>query len=521
MVYLQQGAIELVGPTGSQRLTIRADINPRGIGPTGTIAHIVDSILLLELPTEVIAIDTLRAEMNNSEIANASGDCILWRESFASQFSEDANRFNSGSKLVAERMPWGSDRIKNRRGFAIGPANHCGVIVSQGSSIISLDPRTGTRRWVRSGLGSQLTIAQEEHTLIVLDATKSERLLIDARDGKLISKHPITEKWDVWASAGKNILTATEEKGAVKDGKSQGNTIRFKLIDGLTEVALLEKSFPKDVEIRAEVIAASGSYPACLVAWQANQPLLFWNLQSAQEASYNVPNKILLRSITLERSGDQILILPEAPSLRNDVVQSEEADRFRKVSGPMLAIDPQDGHPAWKSPVVVYDYRFPIIQVRNTPAIILNRLLKFKANGIIQTETASVAVLDNRTGDLIYTDNYLFTSRGGADFQCVTNLGAAEVTLQYRGSEVQIQWTNSAIDEQPETQVNVPDKPDTNPDTNPDSDIAREIGKFDKKSIQSGVPAKLLERLQSGDSPSDPFGRPADYDQLFQQEEDQ
>jgi len=295
------------------------------------------------------------------------------------------------------------------------------------------------------------------------------------------------------------------------------NTIRFKLIDGLTGVVLLEKSFPKDLEMRAEVIAASGSYPSCMVAWQANQPLLFWNLQSAQEAAYNVPNKVLIKSITLERSGEQILILPESPSLKNDVVQSEEADRFRKVSGPILAINPQNGQPAWKSPVIVYDYRFPIAQVRNTPAIILNRPLRFKANGIIQIETASVAVLDNRTGNLLYNDNYLFSTKGGADFQCLTRLGVGEVTFQYRGSEVLIKWMNSPIDEQPANLANAQDKIDTNPD----SDITREIGKFDKKSIQSGVPAKLLERLQSGDSSSDPFGRPADYDQLFQQEEDQ
>jgi hypothetical protein len=515
MVYLQQGAIELVGPTGSQRLTIQADIIPRGLGPTGTIAHVIDSILLLELPTEVIAIDTLRAAMNNSQVSSSNGDCILWRESFSGQFSEDSNRF-SGSKLVAERMPWGTDRIKNRRGFAIGPANRYGVIVSQGTSIISLDPRTKTRRWVRSGLGSQLTMAQEDHILIVLDATKSERLLIDARDGTLIAKHPMTEKWEVWSTAGKNLLTASEEKSSAKDGKNAVNTIRFKLIDGITGKVVLETSYPKDDEIRADVIAASGNHPACMVAWQANQDLLFWNLKSGQESRYTVPNKVMIKLFSLERSGDQILILPESPLLKNDVVQSEEADRFRKVSGPMLAIDPQDGHPSWKSPVIVYDFRFPIAQVRNTPALILNRPLKFKANGIINTETASIAVLDNRTGDLLYNDNYLFSSRG-ADFQCLARLGAGEVTIQYRGSEVQLKWTNLEPDDKSETERVALDQKDPAKD----KDTTREIGKFDRKSIQSGVPAKLLERLQSSDSSSAPFGSPADYDQLFQQEEDQ
>ncbi|MCY2975339.1 MAG: PQQ-binding-like beta-propeller repeat protein [Planctomycetota bacterium] len=524
MVYLQQGAIELVGPTGSQRLTIQAEIIPRGIGPTGTIAHIIDSILLLELPTEIIAIDTLRAAMNNNEVASSNGDYILWRESFSSQLTEEPNRFG-GSKLVTERMPWGSDRIKNRRGFAIGPANHYGVIVSQSGSVISLDPRTGTRRWVRSGFGSQLTIGQDDHTLIVLDTTKSERLLIDARDGKLISRHPLTEKWEVWTSAGKNLLTASEEKVSVRDGKASSSTIRFKLIDGISGNVVLEKSFPKDNEIRAEVIAASGTNPACMVAWQANQPLLFWNLKSGKESSYPVPNKFPMRSITLERTGGHILILPESPSLRNDVVQTEEPDRFRKVSGAMLAIDPQDGHPLWKSPVIVYDFRFPIAQVRNTPAIILNRPLKFKANGLINTETVSVAVLDSRTGALLYNDNYLFSTRGGADFQCLSRLGDGEVTFQYRGSEVLIKWSNKTPDDQPDAQANVQKKADTNPEKDPlkesETDATREIGKFDKKSIQSGVPAKLLERLQSGDNPDDPLGRPADYDQLFQQKEDQ
>jgi len=495
IVYLQHGAIELVGPTGGQRITIQGELSIHGGDQTGVTTHFIDSIVLLEMPTEVIAIDTLRAAMNDNRVTASSGDCFLWRESFAAKGSEELNR---GSRMVKETTPWGSDRLKNRRGFAIGPANRYGVIVSQastqGSSIVSLDPRTGTRRWVRTGFGSQLSIAQEGHTLIVIDSAKSERLLIDARDGRLVSSFPIDTKWDVWTSAGKHILTT-------KVDKVEGDAIIFKLFDGLTGAVSIEKSFPKGTV--AEILQSDGENPKCLVAWKKEQPLVFWNLESGKEYTYEVPMKSTLKSIGLERSGNKVLILPySGSSMKIDVVQSEATERFRNVSGPMLAIDPADGHPIWKSPVVVHDFRFPLTQVRNTPAIILTRPLKFKANGIVNTETGSIAVLDSRNGNLLYNDNYLPFFHG-TQFQSMTRPGAAQVVFQYHGSEVEVTWT----DEPNEATEN--------------EDVEREIGKIDRKSIQSGVPPKLLERLQSGESFNDSYGRDADYDQLFQQEEDQ
>ena len=513
LVYLQQGAIELVGPTGTQRLTIQAEVVSRGIGPTGAVAHLIDSILLLELPTEIVAVDTLRAAMINNNLSNSAGDCVLWRESLASQNPEDINRQLAGSKLLSERTPWGSPRIKNRRGFLVGPATRYGVIVAQGSNLISLDPRTGTRRWTRSGFGNQMSIAQDGHTLIVIDAVKSERLILDARDGRLISSHPIDGKWEVWISAGKNILTARAEK-------SPNAATVFNLIDGVSGEVLLDKIFPAD--IRAEVLPSDGNYPACLVTWQANQPLTFWNLTTGIESQHEVTSKIALKSISLERIADRILILPDASKemKKIDMVQSEENERFRKVSGPMLAIDPKDGHSLWESPVIVHDYRFAFSQVRNSPAIILTRALRFKVNDLVDTETSSLAVLDNRNGDLVYYDNYLFLSRG-ADFQCMTKPGAAEVIVQYRGSEVELKWTDEPDNVPPMVDSEKENSSEESENKDIAKEVAREVGKIDRKSIQSGIPAKLLERLQSGDTSGNSNGRNADYDQLYQQEEDQ
>jgi hypothetical protein len=85
-------------------------------------------------------------------------------------------------------MPWGELRSKNRKGFSVGPANRTGIIVSTNGTIISLDSRTGSRRWVRSGFGTLLTVLQDGHEIVVLDRSSLSRSVLDARDGRLIAK---------------------------------------------------------------------------------------------------------------------------------------------------------------------------------------------------------------------------------------------------------------------------------------------------------------------------------------------
>ncbi len=489
-VFVQQASIDLVNPTGQQRLSIPFDNASRGVGPQSPSAYFIDSIVIVELQSELIAIDSLRADDSISGF-NSVVNPVLWRESFGRTGSEESPFMGqSRTRTSSEKTSWGSERVKNRKGFVVGPVSRKGVFVAWDNMIACFDPRTGTRRWTRNGIGNLPTIAVDRNRLAVLDHVKSERLILDLRDGRLESTLPWKDEFDVWTTCGPNVLSTFVDKQSTK-------AILFKLWNAFDGKTVLERSFASDV--RAEAINKGDDgydLAGIMVAWQSNGDFVHWNLLNGKESTQTIAQSASIRSISLERFGNTVLVLTYGPSLKLEMTQ-EEDDRFRKISGPMFAISNDDGKPLWEAPILVHDYRFPIVQIRSTPAVTLVRPLKYKATIPLPIETGSAAIVDIRNGNLLYSNNYLYSARG-QEFQTRSTPGTASLAIQYRGTELQLKWQDASEN-------------NNTAEANEELSLPEQIGKIDRNSLQLGTPRELLERLQSGSSSP----RPPDADDLF------
>jgi hypothetical protein len=166
----------------------------------------------------------------------------------------------------------------------------------------------------------------------------------------------------------------------------------------------------------------------------------------------------------------------------------------------MIALRVEDGRPLWEAPRMIYDYLFPLSQLRSSPIVSLVRPLRFKAGGKIPAETGSMALLDIRDGSLLYANDYLDSVRG-LEFQSQLRLGPGSLRLQYRGSDLEVSWRPPGADRQ----------------TEPGDDV-REIGKIERSELESQTPADLLQRLQSGVESNLPPSAADYFDRLFRNE---
>ena len=497
-VSLLQTSIEFIAPNGLQRISTTPDIRSDQIFLP--MVHLIDSIAVIETQNSLIAMDTLRASEIKENPRDTSLENILWSEPVGRTSSVELPNRNpfggqsTGSRLLAPEKPWEDQKFKNRKGFFVGPSSRAGVIVASNGLVFALDPRTGTRRWTRSGIGSVgslPTIALADNRLAILDRANWTRWILDSRDGKLISKEDWHDTFDVWCTSGQNVLSVFEHK-------NDGKRISFKLWDAFTSEIRIEGEFSKDV--KAEVCEQEK-----LIAWEPDGKLVFWNLPTGKESIYQItlPPKSGFKRIALERFGDAILVMTDGVSFQlTDLVKADESDRSHKCRGPMIALDGNDGHPLWEKPILIYDFRFPISQMRSTPAVTLTRLLKFKSNKNT-VESGSVAILDIRTGQLVYSNDYLHSIRGTEfQFQSCAKLGKAELDFQYRGAELHVVWSQ----EEPGPSA-------------AESDSLLQIGKLDRAQLEADAPKEFIERLQS-DGREDPFGSDAGLDRPFDAKRD-
>jgi outer membrane protein assembly factor BamB len=466
------GSLVLTNPTGTQRLSVQLDLSQEMSGPPSV--YFLDSLALIETANELIAVDTLRASKADNSMFEQTANCIIWRETFGKGRSDQPH-----TGVSYDTKPWGEKRIKNRKGFAVGAVGRMGVFVvaNNGTTLVALDPRTGSPRWTRTNLGGESqslpTIALEQMRLAVLNQSQSTRLILDARDGSLIEKSEWLDKVDVWCSSGRHVLAA------VVNRRDEANMIRFKILDALTGKVVREASL-------APGVVADVCQQERFVALTKQGELTFWDLRTGEEAKHTLelPTNTTLKALALERFGDRLLLISDGPSF--DVEGTSKvrgSDNARLCRGPMIALDLANGKPLWDKPRTIYHYLLPVNQLRITPVITLERQFRFKVSNIT-TESASIALLDLRDGRLLFADDYLDGARDGLGFHCRADLEKPELVIQRGNSNIQVRWDDK-------------DPPPTS------SAESTEIGKITKAELESRVPKEFVERLQSGMPPVD------------------
>jgi outer membrane protein assembly factor BamB len=478
-VSIYENAIELVDPLGEVRLLVRLEAKFDPAWPA--TVHFVDSIAIVETQNELIAIDTIRAAETADIFIEQPIDPVMWRAPFGRQVS---NLSNPGMRTapigaVREAKAWGEVRIKNQKGFRVGPVSRSGIFVASENSLVCLDPRTGSRRWARSGVGNAPMAALDGFRLAVMDPSSHSRSILDVRDGRLIEQKEWLDKSELWCSSGENVLSAA--RSLRDEGK-----ISFRLWNAFTGATVLESDF--GIDIRADVCDQER-----FVMWSASHGLTFWNLRLGEANHYDVtlPDKLAIRRIGLERFDNILLVFSEAPGfVQDEIVRMDETEPAKRLRGPMIALNWDDGRPLWSEPRMVYDFVFPPAQLRTTPILSLVRSMKFKAAGTYPATSASIALFDLRDGRLLFAENYL-DERYGLGFQSMARLGVSELLVQYRGNEVKVRLSDEKLDADDE------------------ASRSGDIGKRTREQMESETPKDFVERLQSIDSlpnSGDPFG---------------
>ncbi len=463
---LTSGSLMLIDPTHKNRLTIQLSDRP----VNSAMLYMIDSIVIVERGSEVLAIDTLSAQAPSDDmlesVENLPSEAILWNEEFGRTTSRQLFGVRGRSK---DQWDWGAEHHGQTNGFSTVIADHYGLIVANEKSIQCIDYRRGTPIWTvessvfktatvaaNSPLNSQPWVSYRDGKVILFDAVGKRRVVLAAGDGSVLDSGELSIDGDIWAVAHGNCITGK---------KTSDRKFIFELRSGLNNEALLQATVANSS--RAEIFKDES-----LVVWGTEQELKFWNLKTGESSDHPVLADTRMTHFRLEEFGDSLLILPYAPSMKSELVENE-ADDLLIVAGPMLAIDAVNGQPKWDAPLQVQGFYLPILQPRCSPAITLARQISFRFERTT-VKTASLAIVDLRTGKLLYENNYL-PSRQGVKFGAIVDLSSFQNKIAYRGSELTVQWTSDPIDK---------------------SDSPIVVGQTDAKQLSENLPKSLADQIE-------------------------
>lgn len=380
------------------------------------IVHSVDSIVFIEMNRQIFAVNTLLA-------SNDDQDGLLWRETFESAIPEIER--GRGRSISTPQNRWGLPSTKGS--FRVVSVSRSGIIALHEDRLICFDVTKGTKIWTSTGFKNCQFVTQDD----ILYVHRNRSILhLDCRDGTLL----------------KEIQTPDVE------GNSVGSIGRFwlmesnvqkkyplRLIDAVDGSTLFSKEFSADTRLSLD--GESG-----VIALQASGDLTYWKLDEQKEFVTRVKVEGNFGSISSQRFGDTILVLPNASSqsLDNIEVGPDASDpNFAPIAGRLIAISAKDASQVWNQNNLVRQFFFPIAQDRKVPiAVFVRRLTLSKIVGI-NVDLMSIAIVDIRDGRVLFSQD---------DFPAVRNRGFVQkifpeentISIDYLGMNIELVWSKEA-----------------------------------------------------------------------------
>ena len=380
------------------------------------MVHSVDSIAFIELNRQILAINTLVT-------SNSNQDSLLWRESFDVDTPEsELGRGKSGSL-----SNWGLPTARDA--FRVISVSRSGIIVLNEDKVMCLDLTTGNKLWTSLGF-KNCHFAAHNELLLVFQPKDQTIIQLDSRDGSRFKETKLqADDLRSVASLGKFFLM----ESISQDSKG------LRLIDGINGHTVFNKKFSDDTCVALD--RESG-----LIALQPTGDLAYWNILDEKEFEMQVEVEGFFKSISTQRFGDTILILPHAPSIIVDNIQvaPDNDPAFAPVAGRLIAISAKDGKSLWTQNNHVRRFYFPIVQDRNSPAAIFVRRLTLAkvtdpSGNAVSVDRLSVAIVDIRDGQVLFAQDDLPAIRSlGFTQQVESNQDL--VSLNYLGTNVEMRW---------------------------------------------------------------------------------
>lgn len=407
-------------PDGSSQIQLYVDPGVQEKGNVPTI-YSVDSLAIVEMNRQIFAVNTLQA-------ANSEQDGLLWRESFDSPTPE--NERGRGRSSFVERNSWGLP--SQRKAMQIVSVSRTGVIVAFEDMLMCLDLQTGAKLWNTRGV-KDCSFASDDDSVYVFQPSLQSLLRLDLRDGTTLNE----TKVDI--QGGKNIA-AIGKHILFSNGNGKQNLLR--LLNAASGKVVFEKSFASDTRLafdgESSLIALTGTRESA----DGTGELTFWNFAKETENRFKVQVEGAFGWINVQKFGDTLLVLPFAisQSLDSIAVWPDPSDPlFAPVAGRIIAISANDGSAVWKQNNFAKMFFLPIAQDRNSPiAFFVRRLTLSKIAGV-NPDLFSLAIVDVRDGQVLYTKDDLPAIRN-LGFSQTIDPGKNQININFLGTSVDVSW---------------------------------------------------------------------------------
>jgi len=381
--------------------------------------HSVDSIVLLEVNRQIIAVDTLTGSMRDQE-------SDLWRQQFDMDLTD--MEINRGQKN------WGLP--SNKGSFKVASVSRSGIIVLSEDELICCDLVSGAKIWTRKGFKG-CSFASENDSLVVHDPKNRSILKLDVLDGSTLSQIPLEgDGGSAVASIGRYWLLGS-------DGQKQ---LGLRLVDSSNGKAIFNGEFTSTAKI-----ALDGD--TGIIILKENGELTYWNLADQKEFVRKIEIDSKFKQVSIQRFGETMLMMllgTEKEPIKPKITPDASDPDFVPVSGRVHALSAKDASDVWLQSSVVSNFSFPINQIRNSPAAVFVRMLNFSRVANTGTiDCMSIAVVDIRNGRVLFSSDEILPATRGLPFTQEILADQNTMKIDYLGSSVELNWTNTADTEEP------------------------------------------------------------------------
>ena len=415
-------SLRIRNPWGFEAIEIPFALSSRATSDIIGTARAVNNLIMLEMGSEIVAIDTL------SEDNMAS--TIRWRYPLDGSSVDNFRGLSSARGESTERTIWGEVRRRNTKETALVGASAAGVFVRRNDELICLDLLTSDRVWTRRGMAKDFQMFRVKNELVCLEPQLGFYSIIDARNGVLLDRRELPAGYEFKCGNGDLILS---------DKKLTDRRGEMRLWNWRTGQMLLNQTFESGT---VASVCEGGRH---LVVWEPSGTMTFWDLYTGSEWKHQLRPESRLQEIRVASFGDRYLILPNSLQYRAGVTLTgtERLVKLRMVRGPIMAIDAKDGKPLWDRSPVVYDYYFPWLQCRTSPVVTFLRRLSWKVTEpkFGNREFVGLAFLDIRTGQTLFESNTLLPMRG-LGFSQTVQLDEDRCHIEYSGVSFDLNFSS-------------------------------------------------------------------------------
>ena len=417
---IKSGGVNVVFTNPSSDVTFQVYVDPgnqdKFVVPT---VHSVDSIVLLEVNRQIIAVDTLSGTMREQE-------SDLWRQQFDTELPE--------AEGTRGQRSWG---LPNNKGsFKVASVSRSGIVVLSDDELICCDLVTGAKIWTRKGFKG-CSFASENETLLVHDPKNRSVLKLDVLDGATLSQIPLEgEGGPAVASIGRYWLVGS-------DGPKQ---LGLTLLDSSDGKVVFSGEFTSSAKV-----ALDGETGVIIL--KEGGELTYWNLVDRKEFVRKIEIDSKFKQVSVQRFGETMLVMlvgtakePVKPTITPDASDPN----FVPVSGRVYALSAKDASDVWPQSSVVSNFSFPINQIRNSPAVVFVRMLNFsRVANATSIDCMSIAVVDVRNGRVLFSSDEILPATRGLPFTQEILADQNTMKIDYSGVSLELNWTTAADSSEP------------------------------------------------------------------------